>query len=67
MNEHSKLHAIDGGTITPDEAELLAAFRAMHSDGRYNALRVMHVFASNYPRTRLALTLVSNGKNGAQR
>jgi len=67
MNEHSKLLAVDGGTITPDEAELLAAFRAMHSDGRYNALRVMQIFASNYPRARPALTLVSSGKSGGPR
>lgn len=67
MGDKTKLHAVDGGAITPEEAALLCAFRAMESRGRSNALGAVQALARVFGRARPTLTLVPTSRNGDAR
>ena len=62
MVDKTKLRAVDGRSITPEEAALLCAFRAMDSRGRDNALCAIQAIARVFGRPRPTLTLVQNSR-----
>ena len=63
MGEHTKLRAVDGGTTTPDEAAMLAAYRALKDVHRGHVLGMAQILAKDHPRPRPALTLVTSSSN----
>jgi hypothetical protein len=67
MKDQPKLRAVDGGSITPEEAELLHAFRAMESRGRRNALCAVQALTRVFGRARPTLTLVPTSSQGGAR
>lgn len=64
MKDRPKMNAVDGGGITRDEAELLAAFRMMDNRGRDAILCGARAIAEDTPRQRPALTIVRNTHRG---
>jgi hypothetical protein len=67
MKDQPKLRAVDGGSITPEEAALLRAFRAMDNRGRDNALCAVQAIARISVRPRPTLTLVPTSSQGGAR
>jgi hypothetical protein len=67
MVDKAKLRAVDGGSITPEEADLLCAFRAMDNRGRSDALCAVQAIARVFGRPRPTLTLVPTGRQGGSR
>jgi hypothetical protein len=67
MKDQPKLCAFDSGSITPDEAALLRAFRAMDNRGRDNTLCAVQALARVYGRARPTLTLVPASSQGGAR
>jgi hypothetical protein len=64
MDGKTKLRAVDGAAITPEEAELLSAFRTMNGRGQRNALDAVQALARVFGRARPTLTLVQTIRRG---
>lgn len=57
-----KISTVDGLSMTPDETALLAAFRAMDSSTRNDALCALQSMASFRPRRGPVLALVKSNQ-----